>query len=180
VPGAHLPLFSPSPRAVDRAKAPLHSVCWKPQISNRNPDIHACTCNDHKINSIGLKRVDCWLACRSLLTIPIHRSKLGPPITYFHVFIYFSTQVPQTLDILFMHKSTNRPSWNWKQFCQCIYSLQVGKRSRFRQRHGLQSITLTLFFYKNIYLKVIYVYFYENIFQDKSIHIVFIFPNLTT
>jgi len=24
---------------------------------------------------------------------------------------------------------------------------------------------------------MIYVYFYENIFQDKSIHIVFIFPN---
>jgi hypothetical protein len=58
--------------------------------------------------------------------------------------------------------------------------LHVGKRSRFRQRHGLQSITLTLFFYKNIYLKVIYVYFYESIFQDKSIHIVFTFPNLTT
>jgi hypothetical protein len=47
----------------------------------------------------------------------------------------------------------------------------------FRQRHGLQSITLTLVFYKNIYSKVIYVYFYESIFQDKSIHIVFTFPN---
>jgi hypothetical protein len=55
------------------------------------------------------------------------------------------------------------------------YSLQVGKRSHFRQQYGLQSITLTLFFYKNIYLKVIYVYFYESIFQDKSIHIIFTF-----
>jgi hypothetical protein len=39
---------------------------------------------------------------------------------------------------------------------------------------------LTLFFYKNIYSKEIYVYFYESIFKDKFIHIVFIFPNSIT
>jgi len=60
------------------------------------------------------------------------------------------------------------------------YSLQVGKRSRFGQRYGLQSITLSSYFYKNIYGKMIYVYLYESIFQDKSIHMVFTFPNLTT
>ena len=48
------------------------------------------------------------------------------------------------------------------------------------QRHGLQSITLTPCFYKNIYQKVIYVYFYESIFQDKSIYMAFTFPNSTT
>ena len=40
-----------------------------------------------------------------------------------------------------------------------------------------KGLTLTLYFYKNIYQKVIYVYFYENIFQDKSIHMVFTFSN---
>jgi hypothetical protein len=45
---------------------------------------------------------------------------------------------------------------------------------------GLQSTTLTSYFYKNIYQKVIHVYFYESIFQDKSIHMVFIFSNSTT
>jgi hypothetical protein len=47
------------------------------------------------------------------------------------------------------------------------YSLQDGKRSRFGQRYGLQSITLTSYFYKNIYWKVIYVYFYESIFSRQ-------------
>jgi len=28
-------------------------------------------------------------------------------------------------------------------------------------------------FIKNIYLKVVYVYFYENIFEDKSIYMIF-------
>jgi hypothetical protein len=61
------------------------------------------------------------------------------------------------------------------------YSLRIGFRSRLGQRHGLQNTTLTSCFYKkNIYEKVIYVYFYESIFQDKSIHIIFIFANSTT
>ena len=50
----------------------------------------------------------------------------------------------------------------------------------FGQQHGLQSITLTTYFYKDIYQKVIYVIFCESIFQDKSIHIVFTFSNSTT
>ena len=56
-----------------------------------------------------------------------------------------------------------------------IYSLHTWKESRFRQRHGLQGLTLTSYFYKNIYRKVIYLYFYESIFQDKSIHMVFLY-----
>jgi hypothetical protein len=60
------------------------------------------------------------------------------------------------------------------------YSLRTRKGSRFGQRHGLQSITLTPCFHKNIYQKVIYVYFYESIFQDKSIHIAFTFSYSTT
>ena len=61
-----------------------------------------------------------------------------------------------------------------------LYSLHVDKRSLLGQGHGLQNITLTLCYYKNIYRKVIYVDFYENIFQDKSIHIIFTFVNSTT
>ena len=49
------------------------------------------------------------------------------------------------------------------------------KRSRFEQQHVLQSLTLTSYFYKNIYRKVIYLYFYESIFQNKSIHMIFVF-----
>ena len=60
-----------------------------------------------------------------------------------------------------------------------LYSLHVDKRSLLGQGHGLQNITLTLCYYKNIYRKVRYVYFYENIFQDKSIHIIFTFANST-
>ena len=60
-----------------------------------------------------------------------------------------------------------------------LYSLHVDKRSLLGQGHGLQNITLTLCYYKNIYIKVRYVYFYENIFQDKSIHIIFTFANST-
>jgi hypothetical protein len=88
-------------------------------------------------------------------------------------------------------------SWNWSwnpysvedfRFClfsaiwdclHCTPSMHTGNLSHFGQRHGLQSITLTSYFYKNIYLKVIYVYFYESTCQDKSIHMVFIFPNST-
>ena len=58
-----------------------------------------------------------------------------------------------------------------------IYSPHTWKECRFGQRHGLQSLTLTSYFYINIYPKVIYLYFYEGIFQDKSIHMVFIFWN---
>jgi hypothetical protein len=57
------------------------------------------------------------------------------------------------------------------------YFLHVGKRNCFGQQYGLQSITLTSYFYKNIYLKVVFVYFYKSIFQDKSIHVVFIVWN---
>ena len=60
------------------------------------------------------------------------------------------------------------------------YSLHTHKVSRLEQRHSLQNTTLTSYFYKNIYWKVIYVYFYESIFQDKSIHIIFTFSNSTT
>jgi hypothetical protein len=37
-----------------------------------------------------------------------------------------------------------------------------------------------LVFIKNIYEKLIYVYFYESIFQDKYIHIILTFANSTT
>jgi hypothetical protein len=60
-----------------------------------------------------------------------------------------------------------------------MYSLCTRKESRFGQRYGLQNTTLTSCFYKNIYQKVIYVYFYESIFQDKSIHTIFTFLNST-
>jgi hypothetical protein len=61
-----------------------------------------------------------------------------------------------------------------------IYCLCIGIRRHLGQQHDLQSITLTSILYKNIYWKVIYVYFYENNFQDKSIDIICIFPNSTT
>jgi hypothetical protein len=61
-----------------------------------------------------------------------------------------------------------------------VYFLRFGKRSRLGQRHDLQNRTLTSIFYKNIYLKVAYVYFYENAFQNKSIDMIFTFVNLTT
>ena len=66
-----------------------------------------------------------------------------------------------------------------KKNCTEWYSLRAGKRSRLGQRHGLQNITLTPCYYKNIYRKVRYVYFYESIFQDKSIHIIFTFAKST-
>ena len=58
------------------------------------------------------------------------------------------------------------------------YSLHTRKRSRFGQRHGLQRLNLTSYFYKNICRKMIYLYFYESIFQDKYIHMVFVFLKL--
>jgi len=60
------------------------------------------------------------------------------------------------------------------------YSLHTRKESRLEQRHGFQSLTLTLYFYKNIYQKLIYEYFYESIFKDKFIHMIFTFLNSTT
>ena len=60
------------------------------------------------------------------------------------------------------------------------YFLRTHKTLRLGQRHGLQNTTLTTCYYKNIYEKVVYVYFYESIFQDKSIHIIFTFANSTT
>ena len=59
-----------------------------------------------------------------------------------------------------------------------LYSLCTKKWNRFGQQHGLQSITLTTYFYKDIYQKLIYVNFCESIFQDKSIHMVFTFFKL--
>ena len=65
-------------------------------------------------------------------------------------------------------------------FKKNIYSFRIGKESHFGQPHGLQNTTLICYFYKNIYQKVIYVYFYESIFKDKSIHIIFTFSNSIT
>jgi len=45
------------------------------------------------------------------------------------------------------------------------YSLHTWKECRFGQRHGLQSLTLTSYFLKNIYRKVMYLYFYEYFFK---------------
>jgi len=55
----------------------------------------------------------------------------------------------------------------------CLYSLDTYNEYRLGQRHGLQTLALTLCFYKNIYQKMAYIYFYESNFQDKSIYIVF-------
>jgi len=44
------------------------------------------------------------------------------------------------------------------------YSLHTHKESRLGQQYGLESLTLTPYFYKNIYQKVGHVYFYESIF----------------
>jgi hypothetical protein len=64
--------------------------------------------------------------------------------------------------------------------CEGFLELQLRAVSRLGQRHGYQSTTLTSFFYKNIYWKVIYVYSYESNFQNKSICIIFTFSNSTT
>jgi hypothetical protein len=48
------------------------------------------------------------------------------------------------------------------------YSLHIGNSICFGQWYGFQNITLTPYFYKTIYSKVICVYFYEGTFQDKS------------
>jgi len=42
-----------------------------------------------------------------------------------------------------------------------VYSLHTRKESRFGQRHGLQSLTMTSYFYKNIYHQVIYLYLWK-------------------
>jgi len=63
--------------------------------------------------------------------------------------------------------------------CIGLYSLYTHKRSRLEQQHSLQNLILTFYFYKNIYQKVVYIYFYGSIFQNKFIHIFFIFLNLT-
>jgi len=69
------------------------------------------------------------------------------------------------------------PAW-WK--LDLVYSRHTQNNWRLGQRHGLQNTTLTSYFSKNIYQKVIYVYFHKSIFQDKSIHIIFTFSNSTT
>jgi hypothetical protein len=58
-----------------------------------------------------------------------------------------------------------------------ISTPSILKNWRLGQRHGLQNTTSTSCYYKQI---VMYVYFYESIFEDKSIHIVFTFTNLKT
>jgi hypothetical protein len=60
------------------------------------------------------------------------------------------------------------------------YSLRFPIRSRLGQRHGHQNTTLTSLFYKNLYWKVIYVYSYENDFEDKYIYMIFKFSNSAT
>jgi hypothetical protein len=55
-----------------------------------------------------------------------------------------------------------------KNFAKFLATKQgLGKRSRFGHRHGLQSITLTSYFYKNIYWRVIYVYFLWKYFSRQ-------------
>ena len=71
-------------------------------------------------------------------------------------------------------------NWDPSMPLAAVYFLHTWKECRFGQRHGLQNLTLISYFYKNIYRKVIYLYFYESIFQDKSIHIIFVFRNSIT
>jgi hypothetical protein len=66
--------------------------------------------------------------------------------------------------------------WDKKE----VYSLRFRIRSRLGQRQGHQSTTLTSLIYKNIYWKVIYVYYHEINFQDKSIYTIVTFSNSTT
>jgi hypothetical protein len=53
------------------------------------------------------------------------------------------------------------------------YSLRFHIRSRLGQRYGYQSTTLTSLFYKNLYWRITYVYYYQTTFQDKSIYMIF-------
>jgi hypothetical protein len=63
-------------------------------------------------------------------------------------------------------------SYRWRSPLRGTYSFHTHKESRLEQQHGLQNLTLTPCFYKSIYQKMVYVYFYEIIFQDKSIYMV--------
>jgi hypothetical protein len=47
------------------------------------------------------------------------------------------------------------------------YSLYTHKESRLEQQHGLQRVTLTLCFYKNIYQNVVYIYTFMNVFLKQ-------------
>jgi hypothetical protein len=58
--------------------------------------------------------------------------------------------------------------------------VQFSKWSHREQQPDFQSTTSTSYFYKSIYFKLTYVYFNERILQDKSIHVLFTFPNLMT
>ena len=100
----------------------------------------------------------CWLVVVNLFIADV-ASRWHPPI-YVMSYMYVLTSI-------------------WTDLSKeiVIYSLHTWKECRFGQRHGLQSLTLTSYFYKNIYRKVIYLYFYESIFQDKFIHMVFVFWN---
>ena len=55
-----------------------------------------------------------------------------------------------------------------------MYSLHIRKEYRFGQRQGLQNLTLTSYFYKNIYRKVIYLYF-MNVFFKANLFIWFLY-----
>ena len=56
---------------------------------------------------------------------------------------------------------------NPSNFSKNKYSLHTWKKYCFGEWYGLQSLTLTSYFYKNIYHKVIYLYFYESIFKTN-------------
>jgi hypothetical protein len=82
---------------------------------------------------------------------------------------------------LFSHNRTNQcAAWpklsevGWKRLG--TYSLR-SKTGRLGQRHSLQDTTLISCHYNTIYQRVIYLYFYESICQDKSIRIVFTSAN---
>ena len=94
-----------------------------------------------------------------------------------NVFLHVSFFLLGGMDLqLFWHQ------WAWLEILvmrtrllKTFLTKKAGKKvlylyswSRLGQRHSLQSLTLTFYFYKNIYQEVVYVYFYESIFQDKS------------
>jgi hypothetical protein len=58
---------------------------------------------------------------------------------------------------------------------------RIGIRRHFLAVTRSSKHNFALFFYKkDIYSKMIYLYFYENIFQDKSIDMIFTFSNSIT
>ena len=121
----------------------------------------------HAGNKLGVPRSRVPRSCAYQLRCldPSYRSKTCTPLRNVRVYIRRGAPISNT------------------SLAHCriilVYSLRTKKGSRFGQWYDFQNTTLT-FFYKNIYWKVIYVYFYESIFQDKSIYIIFTFSNSTT